>query len=76
MAAILSVDFWGDVFITSASSFSAFHLDTQLDKILCMQEGAFVEAPSSETWKVGLDGALSTGSSFRCSCSLQRGWTR
>ena len=34
-----------------------------------------VDAPSLETFKVSLDGALSN-LSWRCPCSLQEGWTR
>ena len=35
-----------------------------------------VDAPSLETLRVRLDGALSTWCSCRCSCSLQRSWTK
>jgi len=38
--------------------------------------GEEVDASSPETFKVRLDGVLSTCSSCRCPCSLQGSWTR
>ena len=35
-----------------------------------------VGAPSLEALRVRLEGALSTGLSCRCPCSLQEGWTQ
>jgi len=35
-----------------------------------------VDAPSLETFKARLDGALNSLIQLRCPCSLQEGWTR